>query len=50
MLDLDIASRLVDGDGDEAAAEAIDGDGAGEPGPAEPAPAEPAEPDPDGEG
>ena len=31
VLDLDIASRLVDGDGDDAAPEAIDGDGAGEP-------------------
>jgi segregation and condensation protein B len=53
VLDLDIASRLVDGDGDEAATEAIDGDGAGEPVPAEPAPAEPgpgALADPHGEG
>ena len=48
VLDLDIASRLVDGDGDDAAADATDGDGAGERAPAEAEPAEPA--GPDGEG
>jgi segregation and condensation protein B len=48
VLDLDIASRLVDGDGDEAAADASDGDGAGKPAPVEAEPAEPA--GPDGEG
>ena len=50
VLDLDIASRLVDGegDGDEAARDAVDVDGAGEPAPVEPERAEPA--DPDGEG
>ena len=45
VLDLDIASRLVDGDGDESPADATDGDGAGEPAPAEPEPVEPARPD-----
>ena len=48
VLDLDIASRLVDGEGDGSAAEAIDGDAAGEPAPAEPGPGALA--DPDGEG
>jgi segregation and condensation protein B len=50
VLDLDIASRLVDGDGDadEAAAVAADLDGAGERTAAEPEAAHPV--DPDGEG
>ena len=48
VLDLDIASRLVDGDGDEAVPDPTDTDGAGEPAPAELAPGELA--DPDGEG
>jgi segregation and condensation protein B len=53
VLDLDIASRLVDGDGDESAAEATHGNGAGEADPGEPAPAVPAPAvpaDSDGEG
>ena len=45
VLDLDIASRLVDGDGDVPAAEDAGGDGAGEPGHAAGGLAQPADPD-----
>jgi segregation and condensation protein B len=48
VLDLDIASRLVDGDGDEAAPETTNGNGVGDAGPGEAEPAQRA--DPDGEG
>jgi segregation and condensation protein B len=48
VLDLDIASRLVDGDGDEAVPDPIDIDGAGETAPAETQPEEPAQPHDEG--
>ena len=48
VLDLDIASRLVDGDGDEAVPDPTDVDGAGETAPAETQPEQPAQPDGEG--